>query len=380
MRLPGSNLGLRHALEGGLSSFDFSSCKLDPHAAAVIERLSRGGQSVSADIEAVRKQYVLNRTPLLGRREDVAKIIHVQGSGEAVPSLTVFHPLGAMPERHLPALVYLHGGGWSLGGLDTYEPVLRQLANATGRVVVWVDYRLAPEHPFPAALEDSWNALEWVTENAAWLGIDKDQIAIGGDSAGGNLAAVTALAARDGLVRVVPQFQLLIYPCLDLTARQPSHDELASGYLLTRQLYAWYRSNYIGEFPDPTDWHLSPLFADDLAGVAPAVVLYAGLDPLRDEAARYCARLADAGVAVAPIFFPGMIHGFITMGGAIPAANEAIRRVASAIKEREQIAATQPPVFGRDTIPREDRVVLRLCPGRRPFARDRTSLTGDDTY
>ena len=360
MRLRGPNLIMRQALENGPFSFDYPACKLDPHAAAVIERLSRGGQTAGADIEAVRKHYVLNRTPLLGPRENVAKIVHVQGSGEAVPSLTVFHPLGAKLDQHRPALVYLHGGGWTLGGLDTYEPVLRQLANATGRIVVWVDYRLAPEHPFPAALEDSWNALEWVAANAAWLGIDKDQIAIGGDSAGGNLAAVTALAARDGLISVVPQFQLLIYPCLDLTACQPSHDELASGYLLTRQLYAWYRSNYIGEFPDPADWHLSPLFADDLAGVAPAVVLYAGLDPLRDEAALYCARLAQAGVTVAPIFFPGMIHGFITMGGVIPAANEAVQRIASATKEPARIPdvhATSPRAHTR---PHEDRIVLRL--------------------
>jgi len=360
MRLRGPNLILRQTLEDDPSSFDYSAGKLDPHAAAVIERLSRSGQAASADVEAVRKLYVLNRTPLLGPRENVAKIVHVQGSGEALPSLTVFHPLNAKLEQHLPALVYLHGGGWSLGGLDTYEPVLRQLANATGRIVIWVDYRLAPEHPFPAALEDSWNALEWVAANAAWLGIDKDQIAIGGDSAGGNLAAVTALAARDGLVGVVPQFQLLIYPCLDLTARQPSHDELASGYLLTRQLYAWYRSNYIGEFPDPSDWHLSPLFADNLAGVAPAVVLYAGLDPLRDEAALYCARLAEAGVAVTLLFFPGMIHGFITMGGAIPAANEAVQRIASVVRKWDRTPGARLASGGRDTAPREDSVVLRL--------------------
>ena len=123
----------------------------------------------------------------------------------------------------------------------------------------------------------------------------------------------------------------MIYPCLDLTVSQPSHAELAEGYLLTRDLYAWYRKNYIGSFPDPTDWHLSPLFADDLRDVAPAIVLYAGFDPLRDEAIVYSARLLDAGVAVEPLFFPGMIHGFLTMGRVIPAAAVAVRRIAAAI-------------------------------------------------
>jgi acetyl esterase len=196
-----------------------------------------------------------------------------------------------------------------------------------------VNYRLAPEHPFPAALEDTWNALDWIAANADWIGIDKDQIAIAGDSAGGNLAAVTAIAARDGSIAFKPQFQLLIYPGLDLTASQPSHAEFAEGYLLTRDLYAWYRQNYVGSFPDPTDWHLSPLFAEELRGVAPAIVLYAGFDPLRDEAVVYSARLLDAGVGVKPIFFPGMIHGFLTMGKVIPAANVAIRRIADAIDE-----------------------------------------------
>lgn len=319
---------------------DDAGCRLDPHAAEAIEILSRGHPVAAGDVELMRKQYAINRTPLLGEMEEVANILRVQDSGGNVRSMTIFKPHNGSPEQILlPALVYLHGGGWTLGGIDTYEPLCRKLANATGRVVIAVDYRLAPEHPFPAALEDTWNALEWVAANATWIGVDKNRIAIGGDSAGGNLAAVTALAARDGLIDVKPEFQLLIYPCLDLTASQPSHDALAQGYLLTREIYAWYRRNYVGDFPDLVDWHLSPLLADNLGQVAPAIVLYAGFDPLRDEAALYCSRLADTGVPVESIFFPGMIHGFITMGGLIPAASVAVRRIALAIKALERRAA-----------------------------------------
>jgi acetyl esterase len=207
---------------------------------------------------------------------------------------------------------------------------------------------LAPEHPFPAAIEDAFAALEWVSANAAELGIDKSQIAVGGDSAGGNLAAVAALAARDGLIEAAPQFQLLIYPCLDMTASQPSHAELASGYLLTREIYAWYRGLYTGGVADLSDWRLSPLFAPSLRDVAPAIVLYAGFDPLRDEALLYCSRLVDAGVAVEPIFYPGMIHGFLTMGGAIPAANDAVRRIAIAIRKWEKYPRIYPVMVPTD--------------------------------
>ncbi len=329
-----------------LPSLDPASGQLDPHAARAIERLSRTHYRLDGDVELIRRQYAINRASYLGEPEDVAKVFHVQGSGGNVPPMTILRPHNAPSEQALlPAIVFLHGGGWTLGGFDTYEPLCRQLANAAGRVIVSVNYRLAPEHPFPAALEDTWNALEWVAANSTWIGIDRNRIAIGGDSAGGNLAAVTAIAARDGLVEVTPEFQLLIYPCLDMTAAQPSHEELAEGYLLTRELYAWYRRNYIGEFPDATDWHLSPLSAEYVGDVAPAVILYCGFDPLRDEAMLYCARLMDAGVAVEPIFFPNMIHGFMTLGGLIPAASVAVQRIALAIKTLATVASVEVPAL-----------------------------------
>lgn len=351
----------RYAQARNLPIFDHQTSQLDPNAVKAIELLSRGSHIPDCDVELVRKQYALNRAPLLGELEDVAKVFRVQGSGGSIPAMTVLRPHNAPSEQALlPALVYLHGGGWTLGGFDTYEPLCRQLANATGRVVISVDYRLAPEHPFPAALEDTWNAIEWVAANATWIGVDKSRIAIGGDSAGGNLAAVTAIAARDGLVDLVPEFQLLIYPCLDMTAGQPSHDQLARGYLLTRELYAWYRRNYIGDFPDLADWHLSPLMADYLGELAPAVVLYAGFDILRDESVQFCSRLMDAGVSVEPIFFPNMIHGFMTLGGLIPAASVAVRRIALAIKALERTGAPRSAPTLRPATIRENRILPRI--------------------
>jgi len=313
------------------SVIDGAAGGLDPTAAMAIELLSHDGPSCNYHIAQTRRRYVAARKPLLIEKMAVDSVFHVSPSERDVPSMKFWRPVGVASGERLPALVYLHGGGWTLGCLETYEPLCRQLANATGRLVIWVEYRLAPEHPFPAALEDTWNALDWIAANADWVGIDKEQIAVAGDGAGGNLAAVTAIAARNGIIAFKPQFQLLIYPCLDLTASQPSHAELEDGYLLTRDLYAWYRKNYIGSFPDAADWHLSPLFAEELNDVAPAVVLYAGFDPLRDEAVVYSARLMDAGVPVEPICFPGMMHGFITMGKVIPVASVAIRRIAEAI-------------------------------------------------
>lgn len=311
---------------------DLSSDELDADAARVVEAMARNGYRPSAEVELIRKRYTASMARFTPQIEEVGRVTRVAPSAGLIAPLTVVRPICASPTP-LSALVYLHGGGWTFGGVSLYESFLCRLANATGRVVVAVDYRLAPEHPFPAALEDTWNAVEWVAANAAWIGVDPDQIAIGGDDAGGNLASVTAIAARDGLVSVSLQFQLLIYPCLDLTASLPSHDVIPWSYPLTREIYAWCRANYVGTFPDLEDWHLSPLRADDLSAVAPAIMVYAGFDPLRDEAAIYCSRLRQAGVAVSPIFFPQLMHSFITMGGAVPAATQGVTMIAAVIRE-----------------------------------------------
>lgn len=217
-------------------------------------------------------------------------------------------------------LVLLHGGGWVIGDLDTHDPQARSLCHHAGVVVVSVDYRLAPEHPFPAAIEDAVAATRWVAEhNDQWsLG----PLAVGGDSAGGNLAAVVAQQLRD---EVPLAAQVLINPVIDLTMQQPSMRQLARGYYLEADTMRWFRDHYLsGEQGDPRDPRVSPLFADDLGGLPPAVIATAEFDPLRDEGRAYADALRDAGVDVRFRQHAGQIHGFFGMGGRVDAAQEAI--------------------------------------------------------
>ncbi len=303
-----------------------------PHSTAqrVIEILSATPLSAAADIRAIRHRYNLSRRQFLAAMEPVENIFHILPAERGVPRLTVIRPRNYRQGQRLPALVFLHGGGWTLGSLATYEPFCRNLANTTGQIVIWVEYRLAPEAPYPAALDDTLAAWRWVQQNHGELGADPARISIGGDSAGGNLAAVAALALR-GETGIQPWRQVLLYPCLDMSASLASHRKLADGYLLTGPLYAWYRDNYAPSGIARDDWRLSPLFADDLSGLPPTVLLYAGFDPLRDEAAAYAMKLTLAGVPVETLYFADMIHGFLTMGGAIPAAQAAVSRVAEAL-------------------------------------------------
>lgn len=305
---------------------------LDPEAAGVIAKLS--GMPRLAELTAVdaRLAYANARRPFLAPSEAVAGISRIRPATAGVPPLAVFRPLGADENELLPGLVFYHGGGWVLGGLDTYEPFVRALANATGSSVVWVDYRLAPEHPFPAAIDDALAAARWVQRNAQWLGLDPLRLAVGGDSAGGNLAAVVALAARDGLISFDAAYQLLLYPCLDLTAGHRSHETLGEGYLLTSRLYAWYRRLYLGGTGVPADWRASPLFASSFSDLPHTILLTAGFDPLRDEGFAYGERLAGMDVTVEHIHMPGMIHGFLTMGGAISAAGRAIEALGKSVR------------------------------------------------
>ena len=300
-----------------------------PSAQRVVDALA-ASQPRGRDIGSIRRHYNLSRRPFLAPLETVDSIIHICPGEPGVPRLTIFRPRTFRAGEALPALVYLHGGGWSLGSLATYEPFCRQLANASNMIVIWVEYRLAPEHPFPAAYDDTLAAWRWIQKNVGEIGADPARLALGGDSAGGNLAAAAILALRqDG--DVLPWRQILLYPCLDLSASLASHRRLAHGYLLTAERYAWYRANYLnGAHPD--DVRLSPLFADDLSGLPPTLILYAGFDPLCDEAAAFAIKLTLAGVAVETLYFADMVHGFLTLGGAIPAAQVAIRRIAGSLR------------------------------------------------
>lgn len=292
----------------------------------ILQNATRPGD----DLAAIRRHYNISRRQFLSELEPVESVVHIHPAGSLAPRLTVIRPYGFKQGDRLPVLVFLHGGGWTLGSLATYEPLCRALANACNMVLVWVEYRLAPEAPFPAAYDDTLAAWRWVQDNYRELGADPARIMIGGDSAGGNLAAAAALALR-GQAGIQPWRQVLLYPCLDLSASLASHRKFADGYLLTAPLYSWYRRNYAGDAINSEDWRLSPLCADDFSGLPPAIILYAGFDPLRDEAAAYAMKLTLAGVPVETLYFADMIHGFLTMGGAVPAAQAAVTRIADAL-------------------------------------------------
>jgi len=223
----------------------------------------------------------------------------------------------------LPALVYYHGGGWVLGNLDTIDGLCRRLANASGCVVVSVDYRLSPEAKFPAALDDCHEAARAVASEPGSFGIDPARIAVGGDSAGGNLAAAVAIRARDR-ADLALAFQLLIYPIADFAFDTPSYLENAEGFGLTRDAMIWYWDQYLARADDGASPLASPLRAADLAGLPPALVVTAEYDVLRDEGEAYAARLRDAGVAVDLRRYPGQIHGFLQLADTFPSARDAI--------------------------------------------------------
>jgi acetyl esterase len=230
----------------------------------------------------------------------------------------------------LPLLVYFHGGGWTIGDLDTHDVLCRTLCATAGIAVLSVDYRLGPEHRFPAAVDDAVAATRFARAQAAALGIDPARIAVGGDSAGGNLAAVVCLALRDA-GEPLPAFQLLIYPATDMRAVAPSHEANGQGYLLTRDSVAYYRGHYIADAAEWPDWRASPLLATDHAHLPPALVLTAGFDPLRDEGRQYADALSGAGVPTQLVCFGRQVHGFVTMGRVIDEANTALDLCASAL-------------------------------------------------
>ena len=245
--------------------------------------------------------------------------------------LRLYRPLGAAAGALLPALVYYHGGGWVIGDLDTHDTLCRELANGSGCAVVAVDYRMSPEHRFPAAVDDCIAATYWVQRNAAAHAIDAKRIAVGGDSAGGNLAAVVAIAARDA-DDLALTFQLLIYPATDMRRGAPSHTTNGEGYLLTRDTITYFHDHYITDAAHDLDWRASPLLREDLGKLPPALVLTAGYDPLRDEGLAYSQRLTQAGNRATHICFERQIHGFITMGRVIDEANAAVAMCAAELK------------------------------------------------
>jgi acetyl esterase len=301
---------------------------LDPQAKALLDALAQmeGPPILESEPAEVREAMAALASMSEGADEEVREVVDqtIPGPGGAL-RVRIYTPVLATEGAPQACLVWYHGGGWVIGDLDTTDGVCRALCGRSAATVVSVDYRLAPEHPYPAALEDAEAAFDWVRDHADDLYIAPDRIAVGGDSAGGNLAALVAQSRRGQVA-----FQLLIYPATDLTNSHPSHEENAEGYLLTRDHMVWFTGHYLGDH-DRTDPRVSPLHADDLSGVAPAFVLTAEFDPLRDEGEAYAARLEDAGVEVTSSRYDGMIHAFFQLNGAIDRANDALDDAAAAL-------------------------------------------------
>jgi acetyl esterase len=303
---------------------------LDPDAAVVFKAFQEAGRPPyeSGSPAEARELYLKGRLVTNPEPPEL----------KSVQPLSIPSPTGSIPARVYapmtlrqadgldPCLVFFHGGGWVIGDLDSHDVVCRKLADEGQLIVISVDYRLAPEHKFPAAVDDAIAAAKWIAGHAKQLGIDASRLTVGGDSAGGNLAAVVAISARDGNGPAIAG-QVLIYPATDFAMTHPSHREPETSVLLTHTVIRWFRDHYLNGPSDIDDWRASPARAATLAGLPPAYVLTAGADPLRDEGDDYAKRLKEAGVPVTYRTFPGQFHGFFTMGKLLQQANLAAAEI-----------------------------------------------------
>jgi acetyl esterase len=304
---------------------------LDPQAQKIVDAtLALKLPPVEQMTPAQARASIRARIAGLGPAEEVARVeehrVPVENGAITVRCYT---PRGTGLR---PALVFFHGGGWVIGDLDTHDGICRSLANAADCVVASVDYRLAPEHRYPTAAEDAFAATRWVATEGRRLGIDGRRLAVGGDSAGGNLAAVVTLMARE---RGGPPlaFQLLVVPCTHHAFDTPSYKDCGEGYLLTRDAMRWFWNLYLRRPEDGREAFASPLLAPNLAGLPPALVITAGYDPLRDEGEAYAARLREAGVPVTLTRYPGMIHGFFRLINLVDQARVARDEAATALRK-----------------------------------------------
>lgn len=306
--------------------------KLDQETRRLLEAMDaqQGPPLESMTAEEARQAFRALCEALGGEPEKVASVeeIGIPGPGGVIPA-RVYAPEGNGPR---PGFVHFHGGGWTICDLDTHEVISRAIANRAGAVVVAVDYRLAPEHRFPAGFEDCFAATVWVVQNAARLGIDPRRIAVGGDSAGANLAAAVALKCRDEGDPALA-LQVLVYGAFNLRSMDTaSYAEFAEGYFLTRAGMEWSRDLYVPQPEDRSHPYASPLLAEDLRGVAPALAITAECDVLRDEGEAYAGRLKEAGVPVTCTRYTGTIHGFMSMAGALSHAHRAFDGIGAAVQ------------------------------------------------
>ena len=306
---------------------------LDPEVERLLELARQAGRPPFEKLTPAqaREAYAASWDILQPSPSDVASVRDetIKGPGGAL-TLRIYRGAGTQAADRLPCLVYLHGGGWVIGNLESHDRLCRRVANTAGICVVAVDYRLAPEHPFPAALDDAAAALQWVSANADTLAIERERIGIGGDSAGGNLAAVLGLMARDGAAPALI-FQALLYPVVDLTAASESYRKVTSGLPLTAATMHYFIDHYAPRASDRLDWRASPLKAASLAGTPPALVLTVANDPLCDEGRAYAHRLEAEGVRVTSLHLGDHMHGMLLTGKLVRASNTILDFVGAAI-------------------------------------------------
>ncbi len=305
---------------------------LAPELRAMLDDMAASGAPPlpSLSPEEARAAFVGLAEAINAEPDPVAETRDITIDGPGGPLTMRIYTPGRDGDGPLPVLVFFHGGGFIVGTLDGYDTVCQRLATRGRCMVISVDYRLAPEHKFPAALEDCLAATYWTAENAADLGGDATRLAIGGDSAGGNLAAVVAhVATRKNGPKLV--YQVLFFPMTDCSRTYPSHESFSEGYFLSQDMIQWFFDAYARGPADAAHPLLSPLLFEDFEGLPPALVITAGYDPLHDEGERYAARLRDAGVDVTYSCYDDMIHGFISMTAVTPRGFEALDEAAAAL-------------------------------------------------
>lgn len=302
---------------------------LDPNVRAILEWVKGQGRPAldTLPVPEARRAARENTAAAQGPGDPLRRVFDVAMDGQVLAR--VYEPDSVPPA---PGLVYFHGGGWVLCDLETHDVMCRAIARLSGAIVVSVDYRLAPEHKFPAAVDDAYAATAWVARHCDELGIDASRLCVGGDSAGGNLATVVAMKSRDcGWPSLA--LQVLVYPVTDLSSFETqSYVEFAEGHQLTRSLMLWFRDHYLPNVEDGKNPHASPLLAEDLRDLPPALVITAECDPLRDEGEAYARRMQQAGVDVILHRYEGMIHPFFSMPALIPQATAAYEEIAEAVR------------------------------------------------
>ena len=306
---------------------------LSPAARSLLDMAYRVGAPRFEDLSPAQARHSFQKLQFALRPEAPAvasttEVPMARADGSALLA-RLYRPLSSQPQDVLPLLIYFHGGGWCVGDVASYDVLCRQLANASACAVLSVDYRLAPEHPFPAALDDAAFAFDWAMAHADLLGIDAQRIALGGDSAGGNLSIVTALSLRAAAIE--PCFLLLIYPSTEINSERPSRQRYGEGYFLDFGTLQWFFERYLPA-GQSEDWRASPMRAETLAGLPPALLISAEFDPLVDDCAAFAQRLRAQGGEVDYVQVDGVVHGFITLGKLFPQAKVAIQTAAAALR------------------------------------------------